>query len=144
MRFEHVPVAKLDELSRALRASGRTVARALKKLGYHSSYSHAGKFYTLVDVPRFDRNGLWFHEDVGFSQYGTLLATLDRLVRAAEAGHTHEELRSLLRLRVQNSLRGLVKAGRIGREPEACWPRRGSRLGFRRHVTGHAHRSTAV
>jgi len=115
-RFDRMPIAELGELERALRASGRTVARALRKLGYHSSYSHGGRFYTLAEIPRFDRHGLWFHDDVGFSRYGTLLATLDRLVESSEAGYTHEELRSLLRLRVQNSVRKLVAADRIGRE----------------------------
>ena len=115
-RFDRVPVAELGELARALRSSGRTVARGLKKLGYHSSYSHGGRFYTLAEIPRFDRHGLWFHDDVGFSRYGTLLATLERLVESSEAGYTHEELRSLLRLRVQNSVRKLAAADRVGRE----------------------------
>jgi hypothetical protein len=115
-RFDRLPIAELRDLERALRSSGRTVARALKKLGYHSSFSHGGRFYTLVDIPRFDRHGLWFHEDVGFSRDGTLLATLERLVRTAAAGQTHEELRSMLRLRVQNSVRMLAEAGRVGRE----------------------------
>jgi hypothetical protein len=115
-RFDRMPIAERGELERALRSSGRTVARALKKLGYHSSFSHGGRFYTLAEIPRFDRHGLWFHDDVGFSRYGTLLATLKRLVESSEAGYTHEELRSLLRLRVQNSVRKLAAADRIGRE----------------------------
>lgn len=111
-----MPIAELGELERALRSSGRTVARALKKLGYHSSFSHGGRFYTLAEIPQFDRHGLWFHNDVGFSRYGTLLVTLERLVESSEAGYTHEELRSLLRLRVQNSVRKLAAADRVGRE----------------------------
>ena len=109
--------ATMTELKDALGTSvDMTVLRKLRALGYLTSYSHAGKFYTLMSIPHFNNQGLWFHGEVGFSRYGTLRATLERLVKVAEAGHTHEELKSLLRLRVQNTLRNLVEAGRIRRE----------------------------
>jgi hypothetical protein len=115
-RFEKHPVADLAALRRTLHASKRTVFRALKKAGYHSSYSHAGGHYTLVGIPNFDARGIWFCQDVGFSVHGTLRTTLELLVREAPAGHTHEELQGVLRLRVHDTLRSLVKVGRITRE----------------------------
>jgi hypothetical protein len=36
-----------------------TVFRKLKELGYRTSYSHRGRFYTLDRIARFDRQGLW-------------------------------------------------------------------------------------
>jgi hypothetical protein len=116
MRFQRHPVAELSELSRTLRCSGRTVFRALNQIGYHSSFSHHGRYYTLVDIPRFDARGLWFYEDVGFSADGTLRATVERLVKQAAAGHTHEELQATLRLRVHDTLLDLVEDHRIARE----------------------------
>lgn len=47
-----------------------TVFRELRQLGYHSSYSHRGKYYTLDEVARFDEFGLWSCRSVGFSQHG--------------------------------------------------------------------------
>jgi hypothetical protein len=115
-RFEKHPIADLASLRRTLHASSRTVFRTLKRVGYHSSYSHAGGYYTLVGVPSFDAHGVWFCQDVGFSTHGTLRATVELLVKEAPAGHTHEELRVVLRLRVHDTLRSLVEAGRIARE----------------------------
>jgi hypothetical protein len=115
-RFEKHPVADLASLRRTLRASRRTVFRVLKKVGYHSSYSHAGGYYTLLGIPSFDAHGVWFCRDVGFSKHGTLRATVELLVKEAPAGHTHEELQVVLRLRVHDTLRSLVEGGRIARE----------------------------
>jgi hypothetical protein len=116
MRYQRRPIADLDDLRRALSCSGRTVFRALDKIGYHSSFSHHGRYYTLARVPRFDEQGLWFHDDVGFSVDGTLRATVERLVRDAVAGRTHEELQATLRLRVHDTLLDLVHDRRIARE----------------------------
>jgi hypothetical protein len=115
-RFQRHPVAELGELCRTLRSSGRTVFRALNKIGYHSSFSHHGRYYTLVDIPHFDAQSLWFHEDVGFSVDGTLRATLEHMIRDAAAGYTHEELQATLRLRVHDTLLDLVEDRRIARE----------------------------
>jgi hypothetical protein len=114
--FQTHPVTQLEDLNRALRSSARTVFRTLKKIGYHSSFSHAGQYYTLVGTPSFDENGLWFHEHVGFSRQGTLRLTLQRLIERSPAGRTHEELQALVRIRAHDTLRSLVTAGLIGRE----------------------------
>jgi len=116
-RFQRRPIADLPDLERLLAASGRTVFRVLQALGYHTSFSHAGRFYTLEGLPAFDALGLWFYEDIGFSAAGTLRATLERLVRDAPSGCTLEELSPLLRLRVHDTLLDLVEEGRIAREP---------------------------
>jgi hypothetical protein len=84
-------------------------------MGYLSSYSHAGKYYTLARVPSFDADGLWAHSGVLFSSHGTLRNTVVHLVNKALAGHTHPELRDRLRLRVYDTLHDLVTAGEIGR-----------------------------
>ena len=113
--FRSHPLADLADLRRMLGASTSTVFRVLARAGYLSSFSHAGRYYTLADRPRFDELGLWFCEDVGFSRHGTLRATLKHLVERAPAGHTHDELRSTVRLRVHDTLRHLVEAGDLGR-----------------------------
>jgi len=96
--------------------SRMTVFRRLRKVGYLSSFTHAGRYYTLLDIPRFDERGLWFHGDIGFSRDGTLKQTVAEQVEQAPEGRTHRELERLLRVRVHNTLLELVRQGRIGRE----------------------------
>ena len=56
------------------------------------------------------------HQGIGFSKEGTLKATLLKMVETAPSGFTHTELNHLLRVKVHNTLLGLVREGRIGRE----------------------------
>ncbi len=115
--FRRTPVALLDQLRRALKTTSRTtVFRALTAVGYRTSYSHAGRYYTLKRIPEFDTRGLWVFRDVRFSVRGTLRATVERMVKQAPAGHTHEELQTILGLRVHDPLRSLVETRRIARE----------------------------
>jgi hypothetical protein len=115
--FERRAVAQLSELRRTLGVRSRTtVFFTLKAAGYCTSYSHAGRYYTLRRIPQFDANGLWSAGDVRFSEHGTLRATVVVLVSEAPAGHTHEELEVILGLRVHDTLRSLVQAHALGRE----------------------------
>ena len=91
--------------------------RALRAVGAITSFSHTGRFYTLTRIPRFDAHGLWWSHDIGFSTHGTLRRTLVQLVEASPAGQTHDELRTVVRLRVHDTLRVLVQAGALVREP---------------------------
>ena len=74
-------MATLEELKRALgTTSTMTVFRKLKALGYRTSYSHRGKYYTLGEIPRFDEQGLWSHRGVGFFRHGNPLDTAQYFV----------------------------------------------------------------
>lgn len=115
--FRRSPVVDLDRLCRTLKTDSRmSVFRRLKDLDYLSSYTHAGGYYTLAEIPQFDEHGLWFVQGVGFSRAGTLKNTLRELIEDAEAGRTHPELRQLLGVRVHNTLLDLVHETQIARE----------------------------
>ena len=114
--FKRSPVSDLVTLKRVLQTPSRTtVFRALSEVGYMTSCSHAGRFYTLEDIPRFDDDGLWVHEDALFSRRRTLRATVVHLIEVAPAGRTQAELQARLRLRVHDTLRNLTSAREIGR-----------------------------
>jgi len=110
-------IATLPELTAALGgASERTVFRKLKELGYRTSYSHRGAYYTLDEIAEFDAHGLWSQASVGFSRGGTLLATCQAFVEAAEAGYFVDELDHLLHVITKDALRKLVREGHLTRE----------------------------
>ena len=116
--FRRKSVVDLGALYRTLNTNSRmTVFRHLRDLGYLSSYSHAGRYYTLSDIPQFDADGLWMYQGIGFSKAGTLKNTARRLVESAVAGYTSPELKQRLRVRVQNTLLDLLREQQIAREP---------------------------
>ena len=53
-----------------------TIHRILNQLCYMSSYSHAGKYYSLNRLAKFDSHGLWHFDDIHFSKNGTLKKTI--------------------------------------------------------------------
>jgi hypothetical protein len=115
--FRRFPVADLEALFVLLETHSRmSVFRRLREQGYYSSFTHAGRYYTLRDIPQFDERGLWFRQGVGFSRAGTLKATMVDLIETAACGYTHAELEQVLRLRVHNTALVLVQQGHLGRE----------------------------
>ena len=115
--FRSRSVADLATLSATLETESRmSVFRRLSAIGYLSSYSHAGRFYTLSQIPTFDPDGLWCYQGVCFSRHGSLKSTVAHMVQNAEAGRTHHELHTRLRVRVHNTLLDLIREDRIGRE----------------------------
>ena len=54
-------VATIDVLCNKLSKSRMTVLRALKSYGYFSSFNFNSSYFTLKDIPDFDKDGLWFH-----------------------------------------------------------------------------------
>jgi hypothetical protein len=115
--FKKKQLAMLPDIYALLGTTSRMSAfRRLRELGYLSSFSHVGRYYTLPTMANFDPQGLWFYEEVGFSRFGNLKETVIHLVDQSVAGKTHEELEKQLRLRVHNTLLDLVRSDKIARE----------------------------
>jgi len=110
-------IATIEELKRALGTDiNSTLFRKLETLDYLSSYSHRGRYYTLGETARFDELGLWSFRSVWFSKHWTLLATLEALVQASEAGYTANELENIVNVSVKAPLLKLVREERLVRE----------------------------
>lgn len=109
-------IATMTELMAALGTDARrTVQRKLNALGYRTSYSHRGRFYTLDRLAKFDALGLWSYQDIWFSIHGTLLSTAAALVEAADDGYFAEELDNVLHVGTKDALRKLVEETRLTR-----------------------------
>jgi hypothetical protein len=109
-------VATMRHMQHQFQICHMTVLRALKKVGYCTSYNRNAAYYTLADVPCFDDWGLWTYRNVCFSRAGTLLDTLVALVSTAPAGLTAAELEQRLQTPVANLLSRLVHNGRLQRQ----------------------------
>lgn len=90
--------------------------RDLKKLDLISSYTHTGQYHALRRLVKFDEDGLWFFQDVGFSRYGTLKRSLVHVITHSQTGMTHREMRKLFRVEVQKPLTDLVSSNAVARQ----------------------------
>jgi len=109
-------VATMAQLKAVLGTSvSYTVLRKLSPLGYRTSYSHSGTYYTLDEIAQFDELGLWSWGDVRFSRQGTLLNTAEALVSQSGAGYQVPELEAVVHVATKDALRQLVQAERLFR-----------------------------
>jgi hypothetical protein len=118
--FRRHRVVDLMAIQSEVGRSRRSLFRDLAQIDYLSSFTHAGRYYTLMELVSFEEHGLWFHANIGFSQAGTLKETVVKEVEESAAGRTHLELARLLRVRVHNTLLDLVAHQRIARH---AWQR---------------------
>jgi hypothetical protein len=110
-------IATMPQLKQALGTSVTyTVLRKLSPLGYRTSYSHGGTYYTLDSIARYDELGLWFYGDVRFSRQGTLLDTAEALVTQSPAGYRVPELEAVVQVAAKDALRQLAQARRLWRQ----------------------------
>lgn len=99
----------------SLNYSARSAQRLLKEVGYYSSFTHNGKWYTLRIIPEFDENGLWYHRDIGFSKFRDLTATIVHLIENSSNGLTANDLSRMLSASCPPVLNRIYKANKISR-----------------------------
>jgi len=109
------------ELLKLTGCSNMTLFRRLSEHGYYTSYNFNSRYYTIAEVARFDRKGLWEYHDVRFSKHGTLKATIRHLVSASEMGYSANDLAQLLGVRVASLLLPLTNDGLVVRENFGGW-----------------------
>lgn len=114
--FKEQPCWMIDPLADALQYSVPSVRRFLNVVGYYSSFTHNGGWYTLSSIPQFNREGLWFYRDIGFSRYGSLTNTLTDLINRSHAGMNAEQLGEKLHCRCHSILVQLCRRGKLQRQ----------------------------
>jgi hypothetical protein len=89
---------------------GRSVPsfhRDLARLGCISSFTDNRRFYTLPEIPSYDGFGLWRHNGIGFSKYGTAKETARVLIEGSSSGMTYADLEGILGIRLYTTLQTL-------------------------------------
>lgn len=113
-------IAKQEDIKMALGTNSRaTMFLKLKELGYLTSYSHGGKYYSLKKIVKFNDQGIWSYKSVHFSKYGTLLNTIPAIVNESHQGHTVSELENILMVKVANPLLELIGSKTVSRNKYA-------------------------
>ncbi len=114
--FAEQPCWMIAPLAEELQYSIPSVRRFLVEVGYFSSFTHNGTWYTLRTTPQFDQDGLWFHHGIGFSGVGSLTRTLVELIRLSPAGLTAEMIGDKLHCRCHSMLVQLTRNKKIERQ----------------------------
>ncbi len=105
----------ISQLSEAMGYAEISVKRFLKQIGYYSSFTHNSKWYTLDRLPTFNKDGLWFYEELGFSKDGNLKKTILRLIDRSHQGLSAKQLAQKLNSPNYAVLNQMHKRGVIDR-----------------------------
>jgi len=127
MEFKSEPLNRLKELFHRQRCwmidplclemdyAPISIRRFLTQLGYFTSFTHNSRYYTLNSTPKFNKKGLWFYIDIGFSKHGNLKRTIIDFVNKSPQGLAANELAALLQHPCHTVLKQLYKEKKIDR-----------------------------
>ncbi len=117
LEFQSKGILTMTAIKRILGTKvNMTAYRILSKLSYLSSYSHAGKYYTLPEIAQFDEHGIWEYCQVSFSQFGTLRDSILQVLKQSTTGYSANELNQLFKIPVYNTVLNLYNKQQIKRE----------------------------
>lgn len=96
--FRKEKVMTIEQLQTVMPCSITSVRRILKSWKTFTSYNNNGRFYTLPDVPQFNKNGLWWYHHVYFTKHRNLRNTITYLVTRSDKGMSSREIGSVVGL----------------------------------------------
>ncbi len=108
-------VVKLSDLVQHFHYCPSTIFKKLKNTNYLSSYNVNGQFLTLIDIPEFDKNGLWSYQKALFSRHGGVRPTIQFIVNKSKAGLSAGEINEILQIRANNQFQLCLKERRVRR-----------------------------
>lgn len=113
--FDQKKCWAIKELTHFLNYSTISIRRFLKDIGYYSSFTHNSMWYTLHPIPKFNKRGLWFYQEIGFSKHGNLKQTISNFVSKSPQGLTAKDLFEILLIPCHSVLNQMYKKNQIDR-----------------------------
>lgn len=117
--FKKNIVMDIDDLMKQTSSSRITVFRNLKEIGYTTSYNRNGKYYTLLEIAKFNESGIFDHKGILFFMDGGIQELVIKEIDSSEKGYTAEELSNKIRTRVSNQLHQFVRKNLLIRKKYA-------------------------
>lgn len=116
LHLQKIKVFRIGDLASVLTCSIPNARLKIKQWRAYTSYNKNGKYYTLPEIPNFNRHGLWRYKDVAFSKHGNLKKTIIHLVTVSPTGLSGKQLGELLGLLPQSFLHHFRQCPGICRE----------------------------
>jgi len=113
--FKQQKCYTIDQLSGHLDYSLISIRRFLKAMGYYTSFTHNSKWYTLRSIPSFNKNGIWFYQDIGFCKHGNLNQTIGHFIDKSFQGLSAKDLFNILSVPCHPILNQMYKKKKIDR-----------------------------
>ena len=105
----------IDQLFAHIPYCEKTLRRDISELNAITSYTHRSKYITLQTIAEFDKNGIWFFNDIGFTKYKNSQDLIVHLIAQSKKGITKEELEKILKIDISKQIQILLTQKRLYR-----------------------------
>ena len=108
-------IQTFNKILNKMNCSSITLRRDIKAICGITSFTHRGKYVTLVDIPVYDKFGIWFYKDIGFTKFRNSLDLIVSIINSSEQGIAKEEIEELLRIKISKQIQILLSQNRLNR-----------------------------
>ncbi len=108
-------VCKFKDILKIIDCSLITLRRDIAQLKGITSYTHQGQFISIPSIPVFDKFGIWFYNNIGFTKYGNSLELIINIINKSEKGITKEHLEEIMGIKISQQIQVLLQRNRLNR-----------------------------
>ncbi len=108
-------IQTFEQILKQVDCSGPTLRRDIRWIKGITSFTHQGRFVTLKDIPKFDKNGIWFYRNVGFTKYKNSLELIIHLINNSKEGLSREQIQDILTIKIFQQIQTLLKRNELYR-----------------------------
>lgn len=108
-------IQTFEQILKQASCSEATLRRDIRLIKGTTSYTHQGRFVTLKDIPKFDKNGIWFYCKVGFTKYKNSLELIVHLINNSKEGLNREQIQEILKIQIFQQIQTLLKRNELYR-----------------------------
>lgn len=108
-------IQTFEQILKQVSCSEATLRRDVRRIKGITSFTHQGRFVTLKDIPKFDKNGIWFHRKVGFTKYKNSLELIVHLINSSKEGLNREQIQEIIKIQIFQQIQTLLKRNELYR-----------------------------
>ena len=108
-------IQTFQQIHKQVSCSEATLRRDIRRIKGITSFTHQGSFITLKDIPKFDKNGVWFYRKVGFTKYKNSLELIVHLIDDSKEGLTREQIQEIVNIQIFQQIQTLLKRNKLYR-----------------------------
>ena len=105
----------INEFFQNLYCCEKTLRRDINNLNGITSFTHRGKYITLVDIPVYNEFGIWFYKNIGFTKFKNSLELIKNVINNAKNGISKEEIEEILRIKISKQIQILLSQKQLNR-----------------------------
>ena len=104
-----------EQILKQVSCSEVTLRRDIRRIEGITSFTHQGRFVTLKDIAKFDKNGIWFYRKVGFTKYKNSLELIVHLINNSKRGLSREQIQEITKIQTFQQIQTLLKRNELYR-----------------------------